>query len=136
MTEHHVRGLWLIVIAFHQAGATHQNFTDLALSQSFTFPVDDDNLCLWQWRPRACDAAGSNESIVNTGGAIALYGLSKPLRLQSFQVDRVKCRSLFHWRERHSYAILCKPVGWFFFQAEDGIRYYKVTGVQTCALPI
>src|SRR5256885_13091783 len=32
-------------------------------------------------------------------------------------------------------------MGWpsrffFFFQAEDGIRDYKVTGVQTCALPI
>src|SRR5256885_9779517 len=29
-------------------------------------------------------------------------------------------------------------VSWivFFFQAEDGIRDYKVTGVQTCALPI
>src|SRR5256885_8029990 len=32
-------------------------------------------------------------------------------------------------------------VGWghgvfFVFQAEDGIRDYKVTGVQTCALPI
>src|SRR5256885_12873965 len=29
-------------------------------------------------------------------------------------------------------------VDWFFFffQAEDGIRDYKVTGVQTCALPI
>src|SRR5256885_1232250 len=27
------------------------------------------------------------------------------------------------------------PAG-FFFQAEDGIRDYKVTGVQTCALPI
>src|ERR1039457_2472144 len=27
--------------------------------------------------------------------------------------------------------------GWFcFLQAEDGIRDYKVTGVQTCALPI
>src|SRR5256885_8092652 len=26
--------------------------------------------------------------------------------------------------------------GGFFFQAEDGIRDYKVTGVQTCALPI
>src|SRR5688500_1630789 len=25
---------------------------------------------------------------------------------------------------------------YFFFHAEDGIRYYKVTGVQTCALPI
>src|SRR6266542_6087432 len=24
----------------------------------------------------------------------------------------------------------------FFFQAEDGIRYANVTGVQTCALPI
>src|SRR5256885_9839862 len=27
-------------------------------------------------------------------------------------------------------------MGIFFFQAEDGIRDYKVTGVQTCALPI
>src|SRR5256885_5572517 len=34
----------------------------------------------------------------------------------------------------------CKDVNdlyyFFFFQAEDGIRDYKVTGVQTCALPI
>src|SRR2546426_4836432 len=28
------------------------------------------------------------------------------------------------------------PILFFFFQAEDGIRDYKVTGVQTCALPI
>src|SRR5437016_9039167 len=34
------------------------------------------------------------------------------------------------------------PAGWsstassFFFQAEDGIRDWSVTGVQTCALPI
>src|SRR5258706_1146010 len=27
-------------------------------------------------------------------------------------------------------------VGWFFFQAEDGIRDWSVTGVQACALPI
>src|SRR5256885_6451245 len=34
--------------------------------------------------------------------------------------------------------MVCKSVrsGIFFFQAEDGIRDYKVTGVQTCALPI
>src|SRR5256885_3839921 len=31
---------------------------------------------------------------------------------------------------------LPKLDGLFFFQAEDGIRGYKVTGVQTCALPI
>src|SRR5256885_1063260 len=29
-----------------------------------------------------------------------------------------------------------RPISLFFFQAEDGIRDYKVTGVQTCALPI
>src|SRR5205807_3867728 len=34
---------------------------------------------------------------------------------------------------RHSW-FSCKL--FFFFQAEDGIRDYKVTGVQTCALPI
>src|SRR5215475_3699116 len=28
------------------------------------------------------------------------------------------------------------PGCFFFFQAEDGIRYFHVTGVQTCALPI
>src|SRR5256885_2953255 len=31
--------------------------------------------------------------------------------------------------------MLCSTY-FFFFQAEDGIRDYKVTGVQTCALPI
>src|SRR5205807_5222836 len=30
----------------------------------------------------------------------------------------------------------CDGICHFFFQAEDGIRDYKVTGVQTCALPI
>src|SRR5256885_11136967 len=32
--------------------------------------------------------------------------------------------------------IVTVVVSIFFFQAEDGIRDYKVTGVQTCALPI
>src|SRR5256885_16880804 len=33
---------------------------------------------------------------------------------------------------QHADGVFC----FFFFQAEDGIRDYKVTGVQTCALPI
>src|SRR5256885_12809931 len=33
-------------------------------------------------------------------------------------------------------AALANPALAVFFQAEDGIRDYKVTGVQTCALPI
>src|SRR5256885_14783108 len=32
--------------------------------------------------------------------------------------------------------MLVDDLVFFFFQAEDGIRDYKVTGVQTCALPI
>src|SRR5256885_3365951 len=36
---------------------------------------------------------------------------------------------------RHNRLTLSATI-FFFFQAEDGIRDYKVTGVQTCALPI
>src|SRR6266446_9133240 len=32
--------------------------------------------------------------------------------------------------------LVVRVIFFFFFQAEDGIRDYKVTGVQTCALPI
>src|SRR5205807_5975611 len=35
-----------------------------------------------------------------------------------------------------NYPPLIHSILFFFFQAEDGIRDYKVTGVQTCALPI
>src|SRR5256885_10668937 len=34
------------------------------------------------------------------------------------------------------FLVVCSVLYFFFFQAEDGIRDYKVTGVQTCALPI
>src|SRR5256885_3976866 len=35
------------------------------------------------------------------------------------------------------FCLICLVIYFFFFfQAEDGIRDYKVTGVQTCALPI
>src|SRR3989454_4940565 len=40
-------------------------------------------------------------------------------------------RTIFVWCDRIIIAFFV-----FFFQAEDGIRDYKVTGVQTCALPI
>src|SRR5690606_40588718 len=32
--------------------------------------------------------------------------------------------------------VVCVALFFFFFQAEDGIRDFHVTGVQTCALPI
>src|SRR2546430_12700887 len=37
--------------------------------------------------------------------------------------------------DRHRYVYIY-DCGFFFFQAEDGIRDLTVTGVQTCALPI
>src|SRR5256885_3280737 len=43
-------------------------------------------------------------------------------------IKHVKCSS-------YLYSVMLYIV-FFFFQAEDGIRDYKVTGVQTCALPI
>src|SRR5256885_5554143 len=61
---------------------------------------------------------------------------------------RVLCCEWRHvrrgWREVHdgrwfSQDQAVTQMAWiyrFFFQAEDGIRDYKVTGVQTCALPI
>src|SRR5256885_10953270 len=41
--------------------------------------------------------------------------------------------SRYSWIVRR---VACTIYRSFFFQAEDGIRDYKVTGVQTCALPI
>src|SRR3989454_8093853 len=51
--------------------------------------------------------------------------------LQCVYVIRRRCCSRKELRSE----CLC-TVLFFFFQAEDGIRDYKVTGVQTCALPI
>src|SRR5256885_3563322 len=42
----------------------------------------------------------------------------------------ILCVCIVYYFARVSFCIF------FFFQAEDGIRDYKVTGVQTCALPI
>src|SRR2546426_10432484 len=45
-------------------------------------------------------------------------------------------RSLRRWSRPRTRLEQSSHISFFFFQAEDGIRDYKVTGVQTCALPI
>src|SRR3712207_7440789 len=52
-------------------------------------------------------------------------------------LNRVKSQNLLPFF-RHSWVLrmYCFRLGFFFFQAEDGIRDIGVTGVQTCALPI
>src|SRR5256885_7531201 len=50
------------------------------------------------------------------------------------RAERELKRDLYHGKGRERSTRL--RIFFFFFQAEDGIRDYKVTGVQTCALPI
>src|SRR5256885_12252114 len=60
-----------------------------------------------------------------------------PLR-RGLAIDSTVDMCTFYVPHRHVYGeqwIKFMKDG-FFFQAEDGIRDYKVTGVQTCALPI
>src|SRR5256885_372800 len=73
-----------------------------------------------------------------------LCRLTKPkrccLRLISIRVIREQERKMWA-RIALTFRLLPKRPEkniekFFFFQAEDGIRDYKVTGVQTCALPI
>src|SRR5437016_722703 len=42
----------------------------------------------------------------------------------------------FHKQMDNRIKLLEEILSFFFFQAEDGIRDWSVTGVQTCALPI
>src|SRR5258706_3320849 len=69
------------------------------------------------------DAMGQIDILVNNAGVI----LEKPfLDTSEEDWDYVLDTDL-------KAVFLCSR---FFFQAEDGIRYWSVTGVQTCALPI
>src|SRR5256885_1365359 len=58
--------------------------------------------------------------------------LVTPVRRRTEFVHRVEC----HFATLRPLVSCISRVPFFFFQAEDGIRDYKVTGVQTCALPI
>src|SRR5256885_1994981 len=51
---------------------------------------------------------------------------------QRLRTTRASARTFFTFR----HYITPSARNFCFFQAEDGIRDYKVTGVQTCALPI
>src|SRR5256885_433730 len=56
--------------------------------------------------------------------------------LENEKAVRQVCRKLAAERPRKDIRDEYNYPKNFFFQAEDGIRDYKVTGVQTCALPI
>src|SRR5256885_12130054 len=68
---------------------------------------------------------GSNESTI-----AYVQRILGERNVQTFKDSLVVLRNRFRGYCVHVFVIS------FFFQAEDGIRDYKVTGVQTCALPI
>src|SRR5256885_8402185 len=69
--------------------------------------VDDGAKIIIELQAKVCKVSLKEKEVVVGRGRIAI------------NVIELACMSMF-----------------FFFQAEDGIRDYKVTGVQTCALPI
>src|SRR4051794_22676173 len=62
------------------------------------------------------------------------------LKKKSTESGGRKCANLVHgrrlWAMRRQAAFMVRRPASLFFQAEDGIRDGRVTGVQTCALPI
>src|SRR5256885_281531 len=75
-------------------------------------------------RPATSSAERPSTS-ARTGSGSSSRAISDDTARRSSRIPTIPCR-----RTR------CYSSALFFFQAEDGIRDYKVTGVQTCALPI
>src|SRR5256885_11974722 len=70
--------------------------------------------------------------MIQTPTAISIFVCLSMVQLRAVFIS-MRCTLCGHFLQVALTLILV--VG-FFFQAEDGIRDYKVTGVQTCALPI
>src|SRR5438094_2519961 len=80
-----------------------------------------------------------NEALVKAGVLLAAEGLqpsSKCKRVRFSGEKRAVIDGPFTETKELIAGFWLWQVRFFFFQAEDGIRYRTVTGVQTCALPI
>src|SRR5256885_447834 len=64
------------------------------------------------------------------------HGTMFTLALVRFPPTATKQMQYLNAKGPFTYSDIAGDPVFFFFQAEDGIRDYKVTGVQTCALPI
>src|SRR2546426_26113 len=83
-------------------------------------------LVVWFLLPRVA------RLMIHTPTAISIFVCLSMVQLMAVFIS-MRCTLCGHFLQVALTRILV--VG-FFFQAEDGIRDYKVTGVQTCALPI
>src|SRR5262249_59644919 len=82
---------------------------------------------------------------------ITIEEVTDPVYLERLRQHRERAQKNWDWLAAHQHELLPHGFGkflavagqeafladtLFFFQAEDGIRHWSVTGVQTCALPI
>src|SRR5256885_1647049 len=91
--------------------------------------------CCFCFRVFQCRFLYSRSNTLIREGLIIFLCIAWPRHMQwFFSVEGARCCSFSYGHRR---CVSCSPSQFvFFFQAEDGIRDYKVTGVQTCALPI
>src|SRR6266581_9737311 len=73
---------------------------------------------------RAVAAAASSETVEAAANRAASWALARRRYARPMRCDAMTMRNV------------CPFTLVFFFRAEDGIRDGRVTGVQTCALPI
>src|SRR6516162_10621432 len=97
-----------------------------ALSKDFSLPYYSSSLLSPPRHPdlRPLPEGVGKRTLAGTRGAIRVIRYRDATAFSAGKA--LVCSTATWWRR----------AGFFFFQAEDGIRDYKVTGVQTCALPI
>src|SRR5256885_2371377 len=108
-----------------------QRYHDVISSFGGTTSYDSDNRTLLVMRSNLCasgyDVDGTDQSSLRQFSG----------RVQQTYKNCVTRSSMTEHGTNVTVALVRFPhIATFFFQAEDGIRDYKVTGVQTCALPI
>src|SRR3989339_425416 len=81
-----------------------------------------------------CDGVTTNPSILAKEGKDIVTAISAIAKVVSGPINVEPIATDFDGiiKEAEEYS----KIGNIFFQAEDGIRDWSVTGVQTCALPI
>src|SRR5256885_651217 len=89
-------------------------------------------LVVWFLLPRVA------RLMIHTPTAISIFVCLSMVQLMAVFIS-MRCTLCGHFLQVALTLILVVgyaiAASYFFFQAEDGIRDYKVTGVQTCALP-
>src|SRR5256885_1110439 len=90
-------------------------------------------LVVWFLLPRVA------RLMIHTPTAISIFVCLSMVQLMAVFIS-MRCTLCGHFLQVALTLILVVgyaiAASYIFFQAEDGIRDYKVTGVQTCALPI